>query len=74
MDRILSIPRLAARRTGLFAAILHRLAEGFRQRAETRHLDSLPRERMEDLGLAPRTVANHRHSGEAGPIPRAPLW
>ncbi|MBT9385346.1 hypothetical protein KM176_15850 [Pseudooceanicola sp. CBS1P-1] len=39
-----------------------------------RALDALPRERLEDLGIAPRSAANHRHSGQAGPIPRAETW
>lgn len=36
--------------------------------------DHLPAERLADMGLPPRTEANRRHSGQAGPIPQAPLW
>ncbi|MFW2541115.1 hypothetical protein ACN2XU_00640 [Primorskyibacter sp. 2E107] len=37
-------------------------------------LDDLPHDRLEDMGIAPRTEANHRHSGQTGRIPQAPLW
>ncbi|MBS0125952.1 hypothetical protein [Thetidibacter halocola] len=74
MDRILSIPRLARPRTGLIAMILRRVGHVARIRADAARIDALPRDRLEDMGLSPRTEANRRDSGQAGPPPRAPLW
>ena len=37
--------------------------------ADDRALDTMPRERLEDMGIAPRTEANFRSSGQTGPIP-----
>lgn len=37
-------------------------------------LSTLSRDRLDDIGIAPKSDANHRNSGEAGPIPQAPLW
>ena len=37
-------------------------------------LDAMSRDRLEDMGIAPRTDANRRTSGEAGAVPRAMVW
>ena len=72
MDRILTLPRVFHHAP--LAAFLRQLREARRLRADARQLDSLPRERLEDMGIAPRTEANHRHSGEAGNPAEMQLW
>lgn len=56
------------------SALLHRLQRHHRARRDARILDALPRERLEDIGIAPRSEANRRHSGESAPVPRAQRW
>ena len=81
MDRPLAPPVLAPLppapplhvppRAGATAALLRRI---LRRGCAPARLRDMPRERLEDMGIAPRSEANRRSSGEAGPIPRADLW
>ncbi len=60
--------------TGL-GHLLRKLREDFRLRRDAVRLDQMPRDRLEDMGIAPRTEANYRHSGESGPLPSTnTLW
>jgi uncharacterized protein YjiS (DUF1127 family) len=50
------------------------LREWHRTRRDDAVIKALPRDRLHDIGLAPRSRVNLRHSGERGPIPGAELW
>lgn len=68
---------IARRLTALnlpFAALLDAARTLLRRRADAARLDALPRDRMDDIGLAPRSAANRRHSGEGGRAPQVTLW
>lgn len=41
---------------------------------EAWRLDAMPRERLEDMGIAPRTEVNNRISGEHGRVPSVSSW
>lgn len=71
MTRILTTTRTVRPRSGLLAALLRRLGHRARMIADERRLDTLPSDRLEDMGIAPRSEANRRSSGEQGPIPHA---
>jgi hypothetical protein len=53
-----------------FASPARRFTWPSLSRAQNHCLDYMPRERLEDMGIPPRTEANFRTSGEAGPLPR----
>ncbi len=72
MTHILTLSRLGLTRS--FAMTLHALRERRRMSADARHLDALPRDRLDDMGIAPRTEANRRHSGQPARMPRPPIW
>lgn len=74
MTRILSTTRIVRPRSGFFATLLHSLGHMARMIGDARRLDTLPCERLNDMGIAPRSEANRRSSGEQGPIPHAPMW
>ncbi|PRY21467.1 hypothetical protein CLV78_10980 [Aliiruegeria haliotis] len=60
---------------GTFLSRIVSLLRASRCLASDNHrMKSLPSDRLDDMGIAPRTDANARSSGEAGPIPRADLW
>lgn len=42
--------------------------------ADASRLDTLPRDRLEDMGLSPCTEDNQRHSGQRGRIPAPRVW
>ncbi len=72
MDRIFSLARTTLNHP--LASFLRTIREFDRIRTDAARLDSLPRERLEDMGIAPRTKANLRHSGQTGRINQTPLW
>ncbi len=74
MTHILTKPRTVQPRSGFFAILLQRLGQMTRMTCGARRLDTLPFDRLKDMGIAPRSAANRRSSGEHGPIPRAPMW
>ena len=71
MDRIISLQRIAL--ISPFAGFLRRLRIRANSFADDTALDTIPSERLADMGIAPRTEQNRRHSGEPGSIPRADL-
>lgn len=72
MHQLLSPPRHAVSR---FLSVFFRtLQRNRRVKTDTNLLNELPRERLEDMGISPRTEANMRHSGQTGSIPQASLW
>lgn len=74
MNRILTSTRSVQPRRSLFATLLHSLGHAARMIGDARRLDAMPRDRLDDMGIAPLSDANHRTSAEAGPIPRAQMW
>ena len=42
--------------------------------ADASRLATLPRDRLEDMGISPRTEDNQRHSGQRGRIPPSRVW
>lgn len=74
MTRTLINTDFARPRTGFFASLLGRISHARKIGSDTRRLDTMPRERLKDMSIAPRTEANYRTSGEAGPIPQTTLW
>lgn len=50
------------------------IREARRMARDKRLLSQLPADRLADMGIAQRSEANGRSSGEAGDIPRADLW
>lgn len=59
---------------GLLASMLHRFIETARLNRDAHRLDSLPSDRLADMGMTPKTQANRRNSGKAGQIPPTMLW
>ncbi|QXT41161.1 hypothetical protein [Gymnodinialimonas ceratoperidinii] len=55
-------------------ALLRRIARQLRMRKEIETLKNLPSDRLQDLGISPRTAANRRNSGETGKLPPTLLW
>ncbi|PWJ09844.1 hypothetical protein [Jannaschia seohaensis] len=74
MIETLSSPRAATSHAPFFAPLRLRILDAFRRDAEARRLETMPRDRLEDMGIPGTTETNRRSSGEAGPIPRATLW
>ncbi|MGR3323219.1 MAG: hypothetical protein ACU0DK_14960 [Pseudooceanicola sp.] len=74
MIRILSTPRIVQPRNGFFATLLQTLCNMARMIGDARRLDTLPRDRLDDMGIAPRNEANRRSNGEHGPISHATMW
>lgn len=74
MIRILTTTRILRSRSGFFANLLQSLGHMAWMIGDDRRLDTLPRDRLDDIGIAPRSEANRRSSGQHGPIPKAPLW
>lgn len=72
MHQLLSLPRDAVSRS--LSAFFRTLGSNGWVELETDRLDGLTRERLEDMGIPPRTEANMRHSGQKGSIPQASLW
>lgn len=72
MTRIFAIARTEFRNP--MRPLLRRIARHLRMRKETHELKNLPSDRLEDLGIAPRTAANHRSSGETGKLLPTRLW
>ncbi|MCE0507324.1 hypothetical protein LR948_18345 [Roseivivax sp. GX 12232] len=72
MSRIFAAPRTEFRNP--LPALLRRIACHLRMRKAIQELEELPSDQLEDLGIAPRTTANRRTSGETGKLPQAPLW
>lgn len=72
MTRILALPRTI--RSNPLVAFLRQIREERRQARDAARLDTLPRDRLDDMGIAPRTEANRRHSGAQGPVRQTPLW
>lgn len=50
------------------------LIEILRIRSDAARLDTLPRDLLADMGIAPRTKDNERHSGQRGRLPSAQSW
>ncbi len=57
-----------------FGSIFRTLKEMRRIQTETGQIDTLPRDRLEDMGIAPRNKNMQRNSGQYGPLPKAQLW
>lgn len=74
MNHILNSTRIIRPRSGFFTTLLHSIGHGAQILADSRRLDSMPRDRLDDMGIAHRSDANRRSSGEQGPIPHAPMW
>ncbi len=74
MTRILTTPPIIRTRSGFFSTLLHSLGHMARMRGDARRLDTLPGDRLDDMGIAPRSEANRRSSAEHGPVPHAPTW
>lgn len=72
MDRIFSLARTTLNHP--LASFLRTIREFDRIRTDAARLDSLPRERLEDMGISPRTKANLRDSGQTGRMPQTPFW
>lgn len=72
MHQLLSLPRHAVSRS--LSVFIRTLRRNRRVENDTNRLDELSRERLEDMGISPRTEANMRHSGQKGSIPQASLW
>lgn len=72
MHQLLSLPRHAVSRS--LSVFFLALQRNRRMENDTNRLDELSRERLEDMGISPRTEANMRHSGQKGSIPQASLW
>ncbi len=72
MHQLLSLPRNAV--SWSLSAFFRTIGSNGWVEVETDRLDGLSRERLEDMGIPPRTEANMRHSGQKGSIPRASLW
>tara|TARA_R110000796_G_scaffold14517_1_gene47418 strand:- start:106 stop:324 length:219 start_codon:yes stop_codon:yes gene_type:complete len=72
MQRIFAQPRitLASHVSTLFQDI----RQARRIAKETHDLKSLPRDRLDDMGIASDTQANRRHSGQTGSVPRPIHW
>lgn len=72
MDRIHVHPR------GTLGAYLGRFLRALndhrRAQVEAARLDTLPRERLLDIGIVPRTEDNLRHSGQTGSLIHPQLW
>lgn len=67
-----SVPRIGH---GFLPGLLRALSEAIRLRRDAARLDQMPRERLMDMGITPRTGDNARHSGEAGTLShRASSW
>lgn len=58
----------------LFAAWIGRRSDERRLARDGHLLDAMPCDRLEDIGLPPRTSANRRTSGMQGPPPKTQLW
>ncbi|MCR9108619.1 hypothetical protein [Marivita sp. XM-24bin2] len=74
MTRILTRTRDCRPRSSYLATLLQRIGHMARMIGDARRLETLPRDRLDDMGISPRTAANCRSSGESGPIPRGPTW
>ncbi|SIT11532.1 hypothetical protein SAMN05421759_11737 [Roseivivax lentus] len=72
MDRILTLPRRILNNP--FTQFFRDLREARRIARDAARLETMPRERLEDMGIAPRSAANHRDSGQAGRIAQPTLW
>ncbi|QFS83778.1 hypothetical protein FIU97_13605 [Roseivivax sp. THAF40] len=72
MTRILALPQSV--RSHPLITIFRQIREARRQARDAARLDTLPRDRLDDMGIAPRSEANRRHSGARGPIHQMPLW
>lgn len=72
MDRIYKLARTNLSVT--VATIFRDLKEAHRIRTETGRIETLPRDRLEDMGIVPRSEDNQRHSGQYGPLPQTQLW
>jgi hypothetical protein len=74
MSRMYQSPQITWPRRGVLATFFSAVFS-VRSEANTHaSLDQMPRDRLADLGIAPRTEANFRSSGERGRIPQAQLW
>ena len=73
MDRILTF-RSTRSATSVVSAFLRHLHLAQRTGTDAARLAEMPRERLEDMGITPRTDANRRTSGQRGRVPQAPLW
>ncbi|MCU4654241.1 hypothetical protein N8I71_15465 [Roseibacterium sp. SDUM158016] len=71
MDRILSANWLIRQQNLTFAEFRRHFTLSTATDHEMGRLDTMWRERLEDMGIAPCTEANFRTSGESGPIPCA---
>ena len=74
MIRILSNTRFVLFHSKAIANLLHHVDQAIRMKADARRLELMPRDRLEDMGIAPRTKVNYRSSGEPGQVERPPLW
>lgn len=72
MQRIFARPRITLANHA--SKLLQDIRQARRIAKETHDLKSLPRDRLEDMGIASDTQANRRHSGQKGPVPRPILW
>jgi hypothetical protein len=71
MDRILSANWFIRQRNLTFAKFQRQFTLSPATDHEMGRLDTMSRDRLEDMGIAPCTEANFRTSGESGPIPCA---
>lgn len=74
MTRTLATARFARPSIGVFSLLLRHLGHAIRMRRDAQRLDEMPRDRLRDMGIAPRTEANSRTSGEAGLPHPLPFW
>lgn len=74
MTRTLATARFAQPSIGVFSLVLLHLRHAIRVKQDAQRLDEMPRDRLRDMGIAPRTEANTRTSGEAGLIHPMPFW
>lgn len=72
MQHIFAQPRITL--ANHVSTLFQEIRQARRIAKETRGLKSLPRDRLDDMGIPSDTQANRRHSGEKGPVPRPILW
>lgn len=72
MPRIFELSRITL--VGYDSSLFRQVLQARRIAKANRHLETLPRDRLNDMGIAPHTQANQRHSGQTGPVPRPILW
>lgn len=72
MDRIQRLAQVALNNP--VANLFRILRDIHRIRSDVSRLDTLPRDRLADMGIAPRSEDNKRHSGQYGRLPTAQLW